>query len=207
MRTLLIKKRTHFMLSEYQDKKKKALKFFAVIIVGFWLLFSAATLFTVWEKKYVYPLLYKEEIIAAAKRYGLDTAFLFGVVKTESGFDANAVSNKGAVGLMQITASTAEYIAKRRGIAEYDLLDAATNLDFGAYYLKYLSEKFYGITEIAAAYNAGEGTVKNWLKNKEYSIDGRTLKAIPYGETAVYVKKICKSLKRYKKLYGKLLDK
>ncbi|MBQ6728295.1 MAG: lytic transglycosylase domain-containing protein [Clostridia bacterium] len=207
MRTLLVKKSTHFMLSECSKNKKRFLKFFAVIIAVFWSLFLIATVFTVLEKKYVYPLLYKEEITAAAKTYDLDSAFLFGVVKTESGFNANAVSGKGAVGLMQITPSTAEYIAKRRGIAEYDLLDAATNLDFGAYYLKYLSEKFCGITEVAAAYNAGEGTVKNWLKNKEYSIDGRTLKAIPYGETAVYVKKICKSLKRYKKLYGKLLDK
>ncbi|MBP5466362.1 MAG: lytic transglycosylase domain-containing protein [Clostridia bacterium] len=166
-----------------------------------------ATIFTVLEKKYVYPLMYKEEIIAAADKYNLDAAFLFGVVKTESGFNANAVSGKGAVGLMQITPSTAEYIAKRRKISEYDLLDAATNLDFGAYYLKYLSEKFYGITEVAAAYNAGEGTVRKWLKNEEYSPDGCTLETIPYAETSAYVEKIRKSLKRYRKLYGKLLDK
>lgn len=190
-----------------ENLRKKILKVFAVFLIVFWLLFSLATVFTAFEKKYVYPLLYKEEIIATAKRYELDPAFLFGVVKTESGFNAGAVSGKGAVGLMQITPSTAEYIATRRGIEDYDLLDAATNLDFGAYYLKYLSDKFCGITEVSAAYNAGEGTVKGWLKNREYSPDGRTLKAIPYGETSAYVKKICKSLKRYRKLYGKLLDK
>ena len=193
MRTLLLNKRTHFMLSNYSKKSKIILKIFAVILVVFWLIFVAATVFTAFEKKYVYPLLYKEEITAAANRYGLDAALLFGVVKTESGFNAGAVSDKGAVGLMQITPSTGEYIAERRGIEKYDLSDAATNLDFGAYYLKYLSESFCGITEIAAAYNAGEGTVRTWLKNKEYSPDGRTLKTIPYGETYVYVKKICKS--------------
>ena len=187
--------------------RKKFFKIFVIFVVVFWSLFLAATVFTVLEKKYVYPLSYKEEIIAAAKRYDLDAALLFGVVKTESGFNADAVSGKGAVGLMQITPSTAEYIAKRRGIAEYDLLDAETNLDFGAYYLKYLSEKFCGITEVAAAYNAGEGTVKGWLQNKDYSPDGNRLKAIPYAETSAYVEKICKSLERYRKLYGKLLDK
>lgn len=205
MRTLL-KKRAHFMLSDYSGKNK-IIKIFALILIVFWLIFVAATVYTALEKRYVYPLLYKEKITAAADRYGLDPAFLFGTVKTESAFNAAAVSGKGAIGLMQITPSTGEYIAQRRGIADYDLLDAETNIDFGAYYLKYLSERFCGITEIAAAYNAGEGTVKRWLKNPEYSPDGQTLAVIPYKETSEYVKKICKSLKRYRKLYGKLLDK
>lgn len=169
------------------------------------LLFGAA--YKIIEKNYIYPLCYKDEITSVANKYDLDAALLFAVVKTESGFNARAKSAKGAVGLMQILPSTARFIAERKGITDYDLYDITVNLDFGAYYWKYLADKFWGFTETAAAYNAGEGTVKNWLKNAAYSADGKRLKVIPYPETAAYVKKISESEKRYKKLYGKLLDK
>ena len=190
-------------------KRRNILYFYKALsfaIVGFWLVFLAVFAVNILERK-IYPLSYKEEIFAASFKYGVAAELIFSVAKNESGFNANAVSDKGAVGIMQITPSTAEYIAKIRGIKEYDLKDAAINLDFGTYYLKYLSGKFYGVKEVAAAYNAGEGTVNKWLKNKEYSKDGKTLNFIPYKETAAYVDKIIFSINKYKKLYGKLLDK
>ena len=178
----------------------------AAAIILFWLTFTAVFFVQCAEKR-VYPLLYKDEITAVSVKYGIDAALVFAVVRTESGFDPLTVSAQGATGLMQILPSTGKYIADKRGIAEYDLFNVKTNLDFGCYYWQYLSERFYGIKETAAAYNAGEGTVSGWLKNREYSSDGKHLESIPYKETRDYVKKICESLKRYKKLYGKLLDK
>ena len=178
-----------------------------VLIVAFWGLFFAAFGINLANKKFFYPLIYKTEIFAAADNYGLEPEIIFGFAKTESGFRADAVSEKGAVGIMQITPSTAKYIAEKTGTYNYDLFDAETNINFGAYYIEYLFERFYSIKEVAAAYNAGEGTVRNWLKNREYSRDGITLYRIPFAETERYVDKICKAINKYRKLYGKLLDK
>lgn len=178
----------------------------AAAIISFWLAFIAV-FFINFSEKQTYPILYKEEIAVVSERYGIDPALVFAIVRTESGFDPFTVSAKGATGLMQIMPLTGQYIAEKRGIAEYDLFDVNTNLDFGCYYWKYLSEKFYGLTETAAAFNAGEGTVSGWLKNRGYSSDGKRLNDIPYNETKEYVEKIFESLERYRKLYAKLLDK
>ena len=111
------------------------------------------------------------------------------------------------MGLMQITKRTADYVAELKNVSEYDIFDAETNLDFGCYYLNYLEKKFSDKNVCLAAYNAGEGNVKKWLSDKRYSSDGKTLSAIPLAETAEYVKKVNKSLSKYKKLYFNLLDK
>ena len=179
----------------------------AFLCAVFWLVLVFGAAYKIIEKNYIYPLRYENEIVFTADKYGMDAALLFAVVKTESGFNAGAVSKKGAVGLMQIMPSTGRFIAERKGITDYDIYDINVNLDFGAYYWKYLSDKFGDISETAAAYNAGEGTVRTWLNNREYSSDGKRLNAIPYPETAAYVKKISERVKRYEKLYGKLLDK
>ena len=163
--------------------------------------------FTFIERKILYPLGYKTEIFAAADGYGLERAFIFAVVKTESGFNKDAVSRKNAKGLMQITDSTGAYIAYLKGVEEYDLRDYRVNLDFGCFYLKYLFNKFKDKKTALCAYNAGEGTVERWLNSGAYSPDGITLSLVPYKETDNYVKKIIEYEKKYKKLYGNILDK
>ena len=193
-------------MSENGLKTKRVSRILFATIIVFWTVFLGVVGFSVAEKR-LYPLEYKEEILQVADNYVLERELLFAFVRTESGFDANATSIKGAVGLMQILPSTAEFIAKNRGIVEYNLYDIKTNLDFGGYYIRYLMERFNGLTEVAAAYNAGEGNVRSWLKNADYSSDGITLYKIPYSETERYVQKIYKSLESYRKLYGKLLDK
>ena len=158
-------------------------------------------------KKFFYPLSFKDEIFSVSDNYGFDRALIFAIVKTESGFNARAESKKGAKGLMQITDKTAEYVAQKKGETEYDLFSPETNLDFGCYYLKYLLLEFSDLNTALCAYNAGEGRVSLWLRDEEYSSDGVTLYKIPYQETEEYVKKINESFGKYKKLYGKLLDK
>lgn len=87
------------------------------------------------------------------------------VIKQESGGKKDAVSYKGATGLMQIMPSTAKEIAKELGIRKYDLKDPETNKKFGEHYLTKMLKKFNGDIELAlAAYNAGEGQIKNLLK-------------------------------------------
>ena len=159
------------------------------------------------ERKVFYPLGYKEEVMVYAEKYDMDAALVFAMIRTESGFDEKAVSDKGAAGLMQITQKTAAYVASLRGIEEYDLFNPATNIDFGCYYYKYLENRFGDVNTSLAAYNAGEGNVSVWLKDKRYSVDGERLIKAPIKETDEYVAKVNKSLTKYKNLYSNILDK
>ena len=158
-------------------------------------------------KTYVYPLKYREEIFLYSENYNLDKALVFSVVKVESDFREKAVSSKGAKGLMQITDKTANYIALLKKDSDFDMLKSKQNIEYGCYYLRYLMDKFSDTKTALVAYNAGEGKVKTWLKDKQYSSNGITLDYIEYTETREYVEKIEKTFKIYKKLYGNLLDK
>lgn len=100
----------------------------------------------------------------AAEDHGLDHALLKAVIATESGFNAQAVSPKGAVGLMQLMPATAQRFgveAKDAQTLQQRLTDPRTNLQAGARYLAWLLRAFGGQIELAlAAYNAGEGAVQ-----------------------------------------------
>lgn len=100
----------------------------------------------------------------SAAQHQLDEELLKAMIATESGFDPQAVSPRGAVGLMQIMPATAE----RWGVSgdaqssiEFKLTDPVLNIRTGARYLGHLLKLFSGRLELAlAAYNAGEGAVQ-----------------------------------------------
>ena len=151
-----------------------------------------------------YPTKFLDEIILISKQYDLNCELVASVINVESSYNINAKSNKNAIGLMQIKPSTANYlddIYKRNYICENDLFEPKTNIKYGCEYLKYLINKFNDTNTSLAAYNAGETRVLSWLKNKNYSSNGKTLDNIPYLETKNYVKKVNKNLKFYKKIY------
>lgn len=101
---------------------------------------------------------------AAAQALQVDYALLQALVATESGFDRNAVSSRGAVGLMQIMPATAARYGVRedkQGTVEQKLTDPRTNIFAGTRYLSDLIQMFPGQLDLAiAAYNAGEGAVR-----------------------------------------------
>jgi soluble lytic murein transglycosylase-like protein len=102
-------------------------------------------------------------LLEAATRYGVDVELLLAMIAVESGFDAAAVSKRGAIGLMQITAETADRYAteiEARRPAERRLLDPRTNIRTGARILADLMRRFGRIDEVVAAWNAGEGRVR-----------------------------------------------
>lgn len=121
------------------------------------------------------------------------------IIKTESNFNKKALSNKGAVGLMQLTNSTANYIAKIVGFTEdFDLYDERTNVYLGVKYLEYLFNKFNDENVVICAYNAGETRVRDWLKS-DGTLDQNK---ITFKETKNYLKNV----KRRKNFYKILLN-
>jgi hypothetical protein len=99
------------------------------------------------------PLDPKQLADQAARKYGLPSSLVRGVMKAESGFEVKAVSPKGALGLMQLMPATAQKLGA-------DPRDPAQNVDAGARYLRALLEKYGGgLRRALAAYNAGPGAV------------------------------------------------
>jgi hypothetical protein len=106
----------------------------------------------------------KRHLREASMTHQLDYELLQALIATESGFDAMAVSSKGAIGLMQVMPDTAARFGvtgdKKRSI-ETKLADPGINIKTGSRYLRYLINLFPGQLELAlAAYNAGEGAVQ-----------------------------------------------
>lgn len=100
---------------------------------------------------------YGENIRRAAERHGLDGLLLVSMVEVESSFNAQAVSYRGAVGLMQLMPTTAGAVSVEQ------LHDPELNVDRGARYLRQLLDRFGGDLELAlAAYNAGPGNVRRY---------------------------------------------
>jgi soluble lytic murein transglycosylase len=152
-----------------------------------------------------YPLEYDTYILDSSQRSGLDPFLIAAVIRVESSFDPDAVSEKGAVGLMQIMPETAMWIHQKIGMGELDvrkLSEPRLNILLGCSYMQYLEDKYDGIRiDVLAAYNAGGGNVDKWLDKDEYSKDGKTLSAIPFKATQDYVGKVEKAYEIYKKLY------
>jgi len=102
-------------------------------------------------------------VAEAAAQTGVDVELLQAVIAVESGYDAKAVSSRGAVGLMQLTPAAADRYAttaERRQPAPQRMLDARTNILTGARMLADLTRRYGGIDIALAAWNAGEGTVR-----------------------------------------------
>lgn len=142
---------------------------------------------------YLFPIKYENEISTACESYNVDPALVAAVINTESGFDKNAISSKGAVGLMQIMPSTAQYLADKLQLATFDLYDENDNINIGTYYLSTLIKSFPDTELAICAYNAGPNNVKNWI-NK---YGDEVIKSIPFKETKNYLQKYLKNYKYY----------
>ncbi|MEM8993213.1 MAG: lytic transglycosylase domain-containing protein [Acidobacteriota bacterium] len=119
---------------------------------------------------------YSEMIRRTAERHGLDPLLVAAVVETESHFNPQAVSHRGAVGLMQVLPSTA-------ALEPEALVEPSLNLEHGARYLRYLIDRYQGDLELAlAAYNAGPANVRRYGG------------VPPFRETRQYVERV---LERY----------
>lgn len=157
--------------------------------------------------KKVYPLKHWETVNENALKYNIDPYLILSVIKAESNFQLYAVSHKSAYGLMQVTGSTGEWIAEQMKIENFtvdQLYEPEKNISMGCWYIDNLRKEFGDNMEVVlSAYNAGRGNVQKWLKDEEYSRDGKNLHYIPFKETDKYIKKIKVNYKIYKFLYSK----
>jgi soluble lytic murein transglycosylase-like protein len=102
-----------------------------------------------------------EAIADASRRYDVPPETILAVIRIESAFDPEAVSEAGAVGLMQVLPSTAEELARelRMPFSEETLRDPSSNIALGTFYLTKMLGRFDDLALALAAYNAGPGRV------------------------------------------------
>ena len=134
---------------------------------------------------------YKNIVLNNSEMYSVEPELIYAVINVESSFNEKAVSGAGAVGLMQVLPSTAEWIIGEQ-ISQESLFDPEINIGTGVKYLAYLFTQFDELWQVLAAYNAGETKVKVWIE------DGIDKNSIPYTETSNYVKKVERLISVYK---------
>lgn len=141
----------------------------------------------------LYPRPYDKEVRAAARLTDLPAELIYAVIRQESLYRADAGSDAGALGLMQLLPSTARRAARRFGLespSRADLLRPSVNVPIGAGELASLLEQFDGQVLLAtAAYNAGPGAVRRWLPGTAMENDV-WVENIPYNETRTYVQRV-----------------
>ena len=172
------------------------------------LMFTTDTLGGIKNKvlQHFYPQEYAQYVNEYSTMYGVDEAFVYAVIRTESGFRAEVESSAGAMGLMQIMPDTFEYLqsleSDTESYPESELLNPEINIKYGTYYLYILLQHYNGDENlVAAAYNAGLSNVDSWLTDSRYSSDGITLSSIPYSETQQYVQRVENTKRVYESLY------
>ena len=138
---------------------------------------------------------FRERMAVFAKEQGLDPAWVYGLIRQESRFLYDARSHAGAQGLMQIMPKTGSWIARQLGVNGFttrDLHDIDTNLRFGTFYLRDVSNRLEQSEVMAsAAYNAGPGRPARWRGALNTTMDGAAFaEIIPFNETRDYVKKV-----------------
>ena len=141
----------------------------------------------------LYPRPYATEVAAAAKLANVDSHLLYGVLRQESLFRADAASSAGAFGIAQLTHSTARETARRWSLPvpnRTDLFDPGVSITLGAARLAELQERFESQLPVAlGAYNAGEAAAARWLPPRAIDSDV-WIENIPYNETRAYVRRV-----------------
>lgn len=139
-------------------------------------------------------------ILKASRDHGVSPHLIAAIIFTESKFKADARSEVGASGLMQLMPETAQDVANRVGMERFEpalLHDPAVNIDLGVAYLRLLQDRFYQTDLVLAAYNAGPTVVEEWRREG---------KPVLYPETRHYVKAVRRHEGRLRQLYPEWSD-
>ncbi len=140
-----------------------------------------------------FPLAWRGDVTAAARRHDLNPAWVFAIIRRESAFSEWARSGKDARGLMQLLPATARRTARATGLGYLGaggLYRPEANIRLGAAYLRRLLDRLHDRPALAiAAYNAGPSRVDRWLELAPLPAD-LWVEMIPFVETREYVKRV-----------------
>jgi soluble lytic murein transglycosylase len=152
--------------------------------------------------KLVYPQFFKDEITAFSAEFDIPPSYIFALTRSESFFEPNVLSHAGARGLTQLMDATAADIARKLKVAEYDILEAKTNLRFGTFYFAEMLSRLDGnVLAAYFAYNAGITRVRAWLSAAKGVPADIFLETLPFAETREYGKNVLTAICFYAWLY------
>ena len=153
----------------------------------------------------LFPKPFHDLVSRYAQEFSVDENLIYSVMKCESGFDPNATSSVPAMGLMQITEDTFDWISSKLPDGENytvdQLYEPEVAIYYGTFFLSYLLHEFDHEQVVLSAYHAGRGITNQWLDNPQYSNDGETLDRIPYPDTSQYVDSVLGTYRVYQRLY------
>ncbi|WP_445936983.1 transglycosylase SLT domain-containing protein [Pseudomonas sp.] len=153
-----------------------------------------------------FPMAHRNELVREAKNRDIHSSWVFAITRQESAFMADAKSGVGAMGLMQLMPATAKETAKRFGIplsSPQLAYRPEVNIQLGAAYLSQIYSQFNGNRVLAsAAYNAGPGRVRQWLRGADHLSYDVWIENIPFDETRQYVQNVLS----YSVIYGEKLN-
>ena len=148
---------------------------------------------------------YQQDIVTYSEKNKIDPFLVASIIKNESNFSHKAVSQVGAIGLMQIMPETGEWIAKQMGLPNYtneSLYETEMNIRMGCWYVGELDAEFkHNLALIMIAYNAGRGQTKAWMQENGWDYNFNDPSKIPYPDTREYVQKVLRDRDKYYLLY------
>ena len=189
-----------------RTRRRRLITGILVAVVGLCGIVVVSGAFDTAVKSITLPLRHEDIIRQQAADKGLDPTLIAGVIYTESHFRDAQTSPAGAEGLMQLTPATARYIAGKSGGIAFRVEDLATpqvNIAYGAYYLRYLLNRYGDNQTLAlAAYNGGEGNVDRWRAAAAARGLPFTTARIPFAETRDYVGRVRTAMRSYRSEYA-----
>jgi soluble lytic murein transglycosylase len=156
-----------------------------------------------WEE--LFPKPYWTDLKRFSSANGLDPYMVASLIRQESEFNPNAVSNKSALGLMQLLPRVGKGVAKQEKLKHFSpqqLFTPAINLQLGTRYFRSMVDQFGGFEYALAAYNAGDDRVRDWQAIGKYRDIQEFVESIPFTETREYVQAIMRNANVYRQLYG-----
>jgi len=160
---------------------------------------------------YAYPVQWSLELLPwvypGSNRYSFDETsvpqeLILGIIRRESAFHETIFSFAGAGGLMQLMPSTAEDLARKYRLENWNLLEADDNILLGTLYLQWLRDRPWtsSYVDVLAAYNGGGGNLRAWKRKMGYSDPDLFIQSIPFRETRDYVRKVIVAAASYRYL-------
>ncbi len=157
------------------------------------------------QMRFIYMWPWQQEILRYSGKNRVDPFLIAAIIKNESNFNQSAVSEAGAVGLMQIMPETGRWIAAQMGLTDYrdeDLYKTGTNISMGCWYVSELEREFQrNLALLMIAYNAGRGQAREWMRQNGWDYDFNDAASIPYADTREYVVNVLRDRDRYYLLY------